>query len=46
LGKVFRGETHVIVEKSGIPVAAIISAEDFDRLTKLVQPSGDPYRVS
>jgi prevent-host-death family protein len=28
INKVFLKETRVIVEKSGIPVAAIISAED------------------
>ena len=35
LNKVFRRQTRVIVEKSGIPVAAIISAEDLERLTQL-----------
>lgn len=35
LNKVFRGETRVIVEKSGIPVAALISAEDLTILTSL-----------
>ncbi|MBM2826260.1 MAG: Antitoxin [Dehalococcoidia bacterium] len=35
LNKVFRRETRVIVEKSGIPVAAIISAEDLKRLNQL-----------
>ncbi len=35
LNKVFRKETRVIVEKSGIPVAAIISAEDLQRFTQL-----------
>jgi prevent-host-death family protein len=35
LNKVFRRETRVIVEKSGIPVAAIISAEDLELLTQL-----------
>ena len=35
LNKVFRRETRVIVEKSGIPVAAIISTEDLERLTRL-----------
>jgi prevent-host-death family protein len=35
LNKVFRRETRVIVEKSGIPVAAIISAEDLEWLTRL-----------
>jgi prevent-host-death family protein len=33
LNRVFRRETRVLVEKSGIPVAAIISAQDLDRLT-------------
>ena len=32
LNTVFRGKTRVVVEKSGIPVAAIISAEDLERL--------------
>jgi prevent-host-death family protein len=30
LNKVFRRETRVIVEKSGVPVAAIISAADLE----------------
>ncbi len=34
LNKVFRKETQVIVEKSGIPVAAIISTDDLERLTR------------
>ncbi len=35
LNKVFRREARVIVEKSGIPVAAIISAVDLERLNRL-----------
>jgi prevent-host-death family protein len=35
LNEVFRGESRVVVEKSGIPVAAIISASDFKRLARL-----------
>jgi prevent-host-death family protein len=35
LNKVFRKETQVIVEKSGIPVAAIISTDDLARLQRL-----------
>ena|SRR5579859_3805411 len=35
LNRVFRRETRVLVEKSGIPVAAIISAQDLERLTRL-----------
>ena len=35
LNGVFRGQTRVIVEKSGIPVAAIVSAQDLERLNPL-----------
>ena len=34
LNSVFQGKTRVIVEKSGIPVAAVISTGDFDRLVQ------------
>ena len=35
LNKVFTDKRRIIVEKSGIPVAAVISAEDLERLTRL-----------
>jgi prevent-host-death family protein len=35
LNKVFRRETRVVVEKHGIPVAAIISAQDLERFDQL-----------
>lgn len=35
LNQVYRKETRVIVEKSGIPVAAIISAADLERLKNI-----------
>jgi prevent-host-death family protein len=35
INQVFRGETDVVVEKSGIPVAAIVSADDYQKLQKL-----------
>ena len=35
LNKVFRKQTRVLVEKSGIPVAAIVSADDLERLARL-----------
>jgi prevent-host-death family protein len=35
LNKVFRRETRVVVEKNGIPVAAIISAQDLERFDQL-----------
>lgn len=34
LNQVFRSKTRVVVEKSGIPVAAIISAADLERFTR------------
>jgi prevent-host-death family protein len=34
LNRVFKGETRVVVEKSGIPVAAIVSASDLDTLRR------------
>jgi prevent-host-death family protein len=35
LNKVFRKEVRVVVEKSGIPVAGIVSADDLERLIRL-----------
>jgi prevent-host-death family protein len=35
LNEVFRGESRVLVEKSGIPVAAIIPAKDLELLARL-----------
>lgn len=35
LNRVFRQEARVVVEKSGIPVAAIVSADDLRRLDRL-----------
>ncbi len=37
LNKVFRGETEVLVEKSGIPVAAIVSAQEYQKLQQIKQ---------
>jgi prevent-host-death family protein len=36
LNTVFRGRRRVILEKSGIPVAAIISPEDFETYQRLL----------
>jgi len=35
VNQVYRRETRVMVEKSGIPVAGIVSAEDLERLDRL-----------
>lgn len=37
LNKVFRGETEVLVEKSGIPVAALVSTQDYEKLQMIKQ---------
>ena len=45
LNKVFRKETRVIVEKSGIPVAAIISAGDLERLNQLEAQRAEHFKI-
>lgn len=45
LNQVFRRETRVIVEKSGIPVAAIISADDLERLNQLEQQRAERFKA-
>ena len=45
LNKVFRRETRVIIEKSGIPVAAIISAQDLEQLQQLEEERAERWKV-
>ena len=45
INKVFRKETRVIVEKSGIPVAAIVSAEDLERLNRYDQERRERFKA-
>ena len=45
LNRVFRRETQVIVEKSGIPVAAIISPEDLERFKRLDAQRAERFRI-
>ncbi len=45
LNKVFRDQTRVVVEKSGIPVAAVISAEDLKRFNKLEEQRVQRFKV-
>ncbi len=45
LNKVFRGQTRVVVEKSGIPVAAVISAEDLERFTQMEEQRGLDFAI-
>jgi prevent-host-death family protein len=45
LNKVFRRETRVLVEKSGIPVAAIVSAEALQRLQQLEAQREEDFKA-
>lgn len=45
LNKVFRGQTRVVVEKSGIPVAAVISAKDLERFTQLEEQRKERFKA-
>lgn len=45
LNKVFRNETRVVVEKSGIPVAALVSTDDLARLNRLDQQRREDFAV-
>ena len=45
LNQVFKEQTRVIVEKSGIPIAAVISAEDLSRLTRLEEERNERFKV-
>lgn len=45
LNNVFRDQTRVVVEKSGIPVAAVISAGDLERFTKMEQQRAEHFKV-
>jgi prevent-host-death family protein len=45
VNKVYRKETRVLVEKSGIPVAAIISADDLTRFSQLEREQEERFAV-
>lgn len=45
LNKVFRNQTRVVVEKSGIPVAAVISTEDLKRFTQLEKQRKERFKA-
>ncbi len=45
LNKVFSGNTRVVVEKSGIPVAAVISADDLKRFTQLEEQRNERFKA-
>jgi prevent-host-death family protein len=45
LNQVFKGETRVLVEKSGIPVAAIVSASDLNKLQQLESQQSERFKL-
>jgi prevent-host-death family protein len=45
VNQVYRKETRVVVEKSGIPVAAIVSTEDLARLNQLDQEQAARFSI-
>jgi prevent-host-death family protein len=45
LNRVFRGNTRVVVEKSGIPIAAIISPQELERFNRLDAQRKAAYRA-
>lgn len=45
LGEVFRERSRVIIEKSGIPVAALISLPDLARLCRLDAQIGQDFKT-
>jgi prevent-host-death family protein len=45
LNEVFLGKSRVVVEKSGIPVAAIISASDLELLARLEQERAEQFKI-
>jgi prevent-host-death family protein len=45
VNRVYRHETRIMVEKSGIPVAAIVSAEDLRRLDRLDRERAERFKV-
>lgn len=45
LNKVFRKEDRVVVEKSGVPVGAIIPANDLERLNRLDAQRQDAFSI-
>jgi prevent-host-death family protein len=45
LNRVFRKEMRVVVERSGIPVAAIVSTDDLERLDRLDAERAARFKV-
>jgi prevent-host-death family protein len=46
VNQVYRCETRVLVEKSGIPVAGIVSVQDMRRLDRLDRERDERFRIA
>ncbi len=45
VNRVYRREIRVLVEKNGIPVAGIVSAQDLERLERLDRERAEQFKV-
>ena len=45
LNQVFRRERRIVIEKSGVPVAALISADDLEQLRRLEEQRREDFAV-
>ncbi len=45
VNQVYRKETRVVVEKSGIPVAALVSTDDLARLSQLDRERAERFAI-
>ncbi len=45
VNEVYRQQTRIVVEKAGIPVAALVSIEDLARLKRLDEERAERWRV-
>ncbi len=45
LDRVYRKEARVVIEKSGIPVAVVVSTDDMERLARLEHERSKDFKV-
>lgn len=45
VNQIYRRESRIVIEKSGIPVAGLVSAADLDRLERLDQERVDRFKI-
>ena len=45
VNRIYRHETRVLIEKSGIPVAGIVSAQDLQRLERLDRERAERFKI-